>query len=113
LYKSWGKLDWAGERPKLAVRAVVPLKLPLDGQQGQKLDADPLPEVFGRVVLYSTSLPDSSVLQRVLPALEVMQDHAVEAAAFLKALANDQRLLALCCLIDVLYLWARSMSACR
>lgn len=37
---------------------------------------------------------------RVLPALEVMQDHAVEAATFLKALANDQRLLTLCCLID-------------
>jgi DNA-binding transcriptional ArsR family regulator len=37
---------------------------------------------------------------RVLPALEVMQDHAVEAATFLKALANDQRLLMLCCLID-------------
>jgi len=29
-----------------------------------------------------------------------MQDHATEAAAFLKALANDQRLLMLCCLID-------------
>ena len=38
--------------------------------------------------------------RRVLPALDVMQDHAVEAATFLKALANDQRLLALCCLID-------------
>ncbi len=38
--------------------------------------------------------------KRVLPALEVMQDHAVEAATFLKALANDQRLLTLCCLID-------------
>ena len=37
---------------------------------------------------------------RVLPALAVMQDHATEAAAFLKALANDQRLLMLCCLID-------------
>jgi DNA-binding transcriptional ArsR family regulator len=38
--------------------------------------------------------------KRVLPALEVMQDHAVEAATFLKALANEQRLLMLCCLID-------------
>lgn len=38
--------------------------------------------------------------RRVLPALEVMQDHALEAATFLKALANDQRLLMLCCLID-------------
>lgn len=37
---------------------------------------------------------------RVLPALEVMQDHAMEAATFLRALANDQRLLMLCCLID-------------
>lgn len=35
-----------------------------------------------------------------LPALAVMQDHAIEAAAFLKALANDQRLLMLCSLID-------------
>src|ERR1019366_10206160 len=38
--------------------------------------------------------------RRVLPALEVMKDHAIEAATFLKALANDQRLLMLCCLID-------------
>jgi len=38
--------------------------------------------------------------RRVLPALEVMQDHAMEAATFLKALANDQRLLILCCLIN-------------
>lgn len=38
--------------------------------------------------------------RRVLPALDVMQDHAMEAATFLKALANDQRLLMLCCLID-------------
>jgi DNA-binding transcriptional ArsR family regulator len=38
--------------------------------------------------------------RRVLPALEVMQDHAMDAATFLKALANDQRLLMLCCLID-------------
>jgi ArsR family transcriptional regulator, virulence genes transcriptional regulator len=37
---------------------------------------------------------------RVLPAFAVMQDHAIEAAIFLKALANDQRLLMLCCLID-------------
>jgi DNA-binding transcriptional ArsR family regulator len=38
--------------------------------------------------------------RRVLPALEVMKDHAMDAATFLKALANDQRLLMLCCLID-------------
>lgn len=37
---------------------------------------------------------------RALPALAVMQDHAIEAAMFLKALANDQRLLMLCSLID-------------
>ena len=29
-----------------------------------------------------------------------VQDHAGEAAAFLKALANDQRLLVLCCLLE-------------
>jgi ArsR family transcriptional regulator, virulence genes transcriptional regulator len=33
-------------------------------------------------------------------ALSALQDHAAEAAAFLKALANDQRLLVLCCLLD-------------
>lgn len=32
--------------------------------------------------------------------LSAIQDHAGEAAAFLKALANDQRLLILCCLLD-------------
>jgi ArsR family transcriptional regulator, virulence genes transcriptional regulator len=32
--------------------------------------------------------------------LSALQDHAAEAAAFLKALANDQRLLVLCCLLD-------------
>ena len=37
---------------------------------------------------------------RVLPEIAVMRDHATEAATFLKALANDQRLLVLCCLID-------------
>jgi DNA-binding transcriptional ArsR family regulator len=37
---------------------------------------------------------------RVLPALGVMQHHAIEASAFLKAMANDQRLLILCSLID-------------
>ncbi len=35
-----------------------------------------------------------------LPALGEMQEHAGEAAAFLKALANDQRLLILCSLLD-------------
>src|SRR5271166_5416883 len=37
---------------------------------------------------------------RVLPAMAAIQEHATEAAAFLKALANDQRLLILCCLLD-------------
>lgn len=32
--------------------------------------------------------------------LAAVQDHAAEAAAFLKALANDQRLLVLCALLD-------------
>ena len=40
---------------------------------------------------------------RPLPAMAAMaaiQEHATEAAAFLKALANDQRLLMLCCLLE-------------
>jgi ArsR family transcriptional regulator, virulence genes transcriptional regulator len=37
---------------------------------------------------------------RLLPAMAAIQDHATEAAAFLKALANDQRLLMLCCLLE-------------
>src|SRR5271166_4489879 len=37
---------------------------------------------------------------RVLPAMAAVQEHATEAAAFLKALANDQRLLVLCSLLD-------------
>ena len=37
---------------------------------------------------------------RVSPMLAAVRDHAVEAAAFLKALANDQRLLVLCTLLD-------------
>jgi len=36
----------------------------------------------------------------MLPAMAAVQEHATEAAAFLKALANDQRLLVLCCLLD-------------
>jgi DNA-binding transcriptional ArsR family regulator len=35
-----------------------------------------------------------------MPAIEEMRDHATEAATFLKALANDQRLLVLCALLD-------------
>ena len=37
---------------------------------------------------------------RDLPAMAAVQEHAGEAAAFLKALANDQRLLMLCCLLE-------------
>ena len=37
---------------------------------------------------------------RMLPAMAAVQEHATEAAAFLKALANDQRLLVLCCLLE-------------
>jgi DNA-binding transcriptional ArsR family regulator len=37
---------------------------------------------------------------RVLPAMVAVQEHAIEAAAFLKSLANEQRLLILCCLLD-------------
>ena len=37
---------------------------------------------------------------RVAPAMAAIQEHATEAAAFLKALANDQRLLMLCCLLE-------------
>jgi DNA-binding transcriptional ArsR family regulator len=33
-------------------------------------------------------------------AMSAIQEHAGEAAALLKALANDQRLLVLCCLLD-------------
>ena len=37
---------------------------------------------------------------RLLPAMAAIRGHATEAAAFLKALANDQRLLMLCCLLE-------------
>lgn len=37
---------------------------------------------------------------RFLPAMAEVREHATEAAAFLKALANDQRLLVLCALLD-------------
>ena len=41
-----------------------------------------------------------SVRSRPLPALAAVTAHAVEAAAFLKALASDQRLLVLCALLE-------------
>ncbi len=37
---------------------------------------------------------------RGVPAMAAIQEHAHEAAAFLKALANDQRLLVLCSLLE-------------
>ncbi|HWG70684.1 MAG TPA: metalloregulator ArsR/SmtB family transcription factor [Steroidobacteraceae bacterium] len=37
---------------------------------------------------------------RTREAMAALQDHAAEAAALLKALANDQRLLILCALLD-------------
>src|SRR5208283_840967 len=37
---------------------------------------------------------------RDLSPIAGVQEHATEAAAFLKALANDQRLLMLCCLLE-------------
>ena len=36
----------------------------------------------------------------ISPMMAAVRDHAAEAAAFLKALANDQRLLVLCALLD-------------
>jgi len=45
-------------------------------------------------------LTASKKRDRGMPAIEEMRDHATEAAAFLKALANDQRLLVLCALLD-------------
>lgn len=41
-----------------------------------------------------------SIKTRDLPAMAAVQEHATEAAAFLKALANDQRLLVLCSLLE-------------
>jgi DNA-binding transcriptional ArsR family regulator len=37
---------------------------------------------------------------RGMPAMAAIEEHAYEAAAFLKALANDQRLLVLCSLLE-------------
>ncbi len=43
---------------------------------------------------------DNASNNSALPAMAAVQEHAFEAAAFLKALANQQRLLILCCLLD-------------
>ena len=45
-------------------------------------------------------------------AMAAIQEHATEAAAFLKALANDQRLLTLCCCSRDPCRSERSMSVC-
>jgi DNA-binding transcriptional ArsR family regulator len=37
---------------------------------------------------------------RIMPGMAEIREHATEAAAFLKALANDQRLLVLCALLE-------------
>lgn len=42
----------------------------------------------------------SAVTLRARPEMAEVREHATEAAAFLKALANDQRLLVLCALLD-------------
>jgi DNA-binding transcriptional ArsR family regulator len=42
----------------------------------------------------------AAVRSRAAPTVAAVQEHATEAAALLKALANDQRLLILCSLLD-------------
>lgn len=42
----------------------------------------------------------AAVRSRTAPTVAAVQDHATEAAALLKALANDQRLLILCSLLN-------------
>ena len=48
----------------------------------------------------STGEASAAMRERMSPRMAAVQDHAPEAAAFLKALANDQRLLVLCSLFD-------------
>ena len=43
---------------------------------------------------------DAAVRSRPPIEMAAVQDHAAEAAAFLKALANDQRLMMMCTLLD-------------
>ena len=48
-----------------------------------------------------TSGPQNAALRdRAAMKMAAVQDHAPEAAAFLKALANDQRLVVMCSLLD-------------
>ena len=42
----------------------------------------------------------TKIRARVKPGMAEVREHATEAAAFLKALANDQRLLVLCALLE-------------
>jgi DNA-binding transcriptional ArsR family regulator len=46
------------------------------------------------------TIKGAMVVQRSRGVIATLQDHAAEAAAFLKALGNDQRLLILCALLD-------------
>jgi len=48
----------------------------------------------------ATRAPIAAVQSYAAPPVAAVQDHATEAAAFLKALANDQRLLILCSLLN-------------
>jgi DNA-binding transcriptional ArsR family regulator len=48
----------------------------------------------------ATALASEKKRVRLLPAMAEMREHAGDAAGFLKALANDQRLLVLCALLD-------------
>jgi ArsR family transcriptional regulator, virulence genes transcriptional regulator len=47
----------------------------------------------------SSDLRGNSSVQRMQPELAAVRGHVAEAAGFLKALANDQRLLVLCSLL--------------
>ena len=46
------------------------------------------------------SSDQAAVLHRITPRMVAVRDHAPEAAALLKALANDQRLMVLCSLLE-------------
>ena len=47
----------------------------------------------------SAGTTSGATQHRVMPAVAAVQEHATEAAALLKALSNDQRLLVLCALL--------------
>lgn len=48
----------------------------------------------------TSGTPDAAMRSRPPIEMAAVQDHAAEAAAFLKALANDQRLMMMCTLLD-------------